>query len=114
MPNVAFFAAILRLRLLPGLIPLGPKLFATPILVLQLLACIVSVVLGIGLNTVLKQADVLIGGISNLDGWQVAQQQCNPDTKIIIFGASLQFWNTQTVGDVSSLPVGNRIVILVL
>ena len=114
MPNVAFFAAILRLRLQPEVIPLGPKLFATPILILQLLACIVSVVLGIGLNTVLKQADFLVGAMHDTDGWQVAQQQCNPDTKIIIFGASLQFWNTQSVEDVSNLPAGNKIVILVL
>ncbi len=114
MPNVAFFTAILRLRLQPGVIPLGPKLFAVPILVIQALACIASVFLGIGLNTVLKQADIFGGAIRNLDGWQVAQQQCNPDTKLIIFGASLQFWNTQNFEDVSNLPIGNRIVIIVL
>jgi len=114
MPTVAFLAAILRLRLQPGVIPLGPKIFATPILVLQLLACIVSVMLGIGLNTIIKQTDLVSGGRRGTNGWQVAQQQCNPDTKIIIFGGSLQFWQTTTVEDVSNLPDANKIVILVL
>lgn len=114
MPTVAFLAAILRLRLQPGVIPLGPKLFATPILVLQLLACIVSVMLGIGLNTIIKQGDLLGGGKRGTNGWQVAQQQCNPDTKIIVFGGSLQFWTPTTVEEVSNLPDANKVVILVL
>lgn len=114
LPTVAFLAAILRLRLQPGAIPLGPKIFATPILVLQLLACIVSVMLGIGLNTIIKQEDVVGGGKRGTNGWEVAQQQCNPDTKIIIFGGSLQFWQTTTVEDVSNLPAANKIFILVL
>lgn len=114
MPTVAFLAAILRLRLQPGAIPLGPKIFATPILVLQLLACIVSVMLGIGLNTIIKQEDVVGGGKRGTNGWEVAQQQCNPDTKIIIFGGSLQFWQATTVEDVSNLPAANKIFILVL
>ena len=114
MPTVAFLAAILRLRLQPGVIPLGPKLFATPILVLQLLACVVSVMLGIGLNTIIKQVDLLGGGKRGTNGWQVAQQQCNPETKIIIFGGSLQFWAPTTVEEVSNLPEANKIVILVL
>ena len=114
MPTVAFLAAILRLRLQPGVIPLGPKIFATPILILQLLACVVSVMLGIGLNTIIKQVDLIGGGKRGLNGWEVAQQQCNPDTKIIIFGASLQFWQPTTVEEVSSLPAANRIVILAL
>ncbi len=113
MPNVAFFAAILRLRLLPEAIPLGPKIFATPIIIIQFLTCVVPVVLGIGLNPVLKQAGFLIGAMRDTDGWQVAQQQCNHDTKLIIFGASLQFWAAQTVEDVSNLPVANKIIILV-
>ena len=114
MPNVAFLFAIVRMRLQPKFIPLGPKLFATPILILQLLACAVLVAVGIGLNTVLKQADFLVGGVRDINGWQVAQQQCNPDTKIIIFGVSLQFWAAQTVEEVSNLPEANRIVLLVL
>lgn len=114
MPTVAFLAAILRLRLQPGAIPLGPKLFATPILVLQLLACVVSVMLGIGLNTIIKQGDLLGGGKRGTNGWQVAQQQCNPDTKIIIFGGSLQFWTPTTLEEVSNLPDANKIVIIVL
>jgi hypothetical protein len=114
MPTVAFLAAILRLRLQPGAIPLGPKIFATPILVLQFLACVVSVMLGIGLNTIIKQADLMAGGRRGSNGWQVAQQQCNADTKIIIFGGSLQFWHPKTVEEVATLPDANKIAILVL
>ena len=114
MPTVAFLAAILRLRAQPGIIPLGPKLFATPILILQFLACVVSVMLGIGLNTIIKKDDLYDGGNRGTNGWRIAQQQCNPDTKIIIFGASLQFWTPSTVEEVSNLPNTNRIVILVL
>jgi hypothetical protein len=114
MPTVAFLAAILRLRLQPGTIPLGPKLFATPILVLQLIACVVSVMLGVGLNTIIKQVDVIGGGKRGTNGWEVAQQQCNPETKIIIFGSSLQFWQSTTLQEVSGLPEANKVFILVL
>ena len=114
MPTVASFAATLRLRLQPGPIPLGAKLFAMPILILQFIASIVSVMLGIGLTTIIKQEDLLVGGKRGTNGWQIAQQQCNPDTKIIVLGSSLQFWIPRTVEAASDLPSAKEIVILVL
>ncbi|SRR5258706_11418000 len=114
MPTVAFLAAALRLRLQPGIPPVGARLFAMPILILQLIASIVSVMLGIGLNSIIKQEDFLVGGTRGANGWQIAQQQCNPDTKLIILGTPLQLWTPRTVEAVSDLPGANKIVILVL
>lgn len=117
LPTVAFFAGILRLRLQPGIIPLGPKLFATPILILQFIACGVSVFLGVGLNAQVGNSGGANSGNSGRGGeggWEVAQPQCNNETQVVIFGRSLQFWQTESVENLNDITQAQRIVILVV
>ncbi|PVG04014.1 hypothetical protein CPB86DRAFT_779121 [Serendipita vermifera] len=113
LPTMAFFAGILRLRLQPGIIPLGPKLFATPILIIQLIACGVSVFLGVGLNSAVGSG-AISSGRGGSGGWTVSQPQCSPETQVIIFGRSLQFWKTEAVSNLSNISPAERILILTL
>jgi hypothetical protein len=70
--------------------------------------------LGIGLNSIIQQVDITGGDARGTSGWKVAQEQCNPETEIIIFGSSLQFWQLTTIKAVSSLPAAMKTLILVL
>ncbi|CCA68394.1 hypothetical protein PIIN_02258 [Serendipita indica DSM 11827] len=92
LPTVAFFAGILRLRLQPGVIPMGPKLFATPIMLIQFIACAVSVFLGVGLNSIVGGRNDNSAGRGGSGSWEVAQPQCNNGVALLaIFDPYLPF-----------------------
>lgn len=114
LPTVAFFAGILRLRLQPGVIPMGPKLFATPIMLIQFIACAVSVFLGVGLNSIVGGRNDNSAGRGGSGSWEVAQPQCNNETKVIIFGRSLRFWVAEPLQEVSGMTPAERVLILVV
>ncbi|KAG8808997.1 hypothetical protein FRC17_003661, partial [Serendipita sp. 399] len=90
-------------------------LFATPIMVLQFIACAVSVFLGVGLNSVLNhgRGDNGTSGRGGAGHWEVAQPQCNSETRVIIFGRKIRFWEAESLEEVTRMPAAERIVILV-